>query len=53
MIRKGEADFLLGFERLEGVRWANYLREGGVAIINDLAIPPLSVVGGAFEIPHV
>lgn len=53
MIRKGEADFLLGFERLEGVRWVDYLREGGVAIINKLAIPPLSVVGGALKYPEL
>jgi indolepyruvate ferredoxin oxidoreductase beta subunit len=51
IIKKGEADFLLGFERLEGVRWVDYLREGGVAIINNLAIPPLSVVGGALKYP--
>jgi len=51
MIREGEADFLLAFERLEGARWANYLHQGSVAIINDLAIPPLSVVGGASAYP--
>jgi indolepyruvate ferredoxin oxidoreductase, beta subunit len=53
VIREGEADFLLAFERLEGARWANYLRKNGVAIINDLAIPPLSVVGGASAYPDV
>lgn len=53
MIREGEADFLLAFERLEGARWANYLKKNGVAIINDLAIPPLSVVGGASKYPCV
>ncbi len=53
MIKKGEADFLLGFERLEGARWVDYLREGGIAIINNLAIPPLSVVGGASKYPSV
>jgi indolepyruvate ferredoxin oxidoreductase beta subunit len=53
MIKKGEADFLLGFERLEGARWVDYLREGGIAIVNNLAIPPLSVVGGASKYPSV
>ncbi len=53
MMKKGEADFLLGFERLEGARWVDYLREGGIAIINNLAIPPLSVVGGASKYPSV
>ncbi len=53
MIREGEADFLLAFERLEGARWAHYLRKNGIAIVNDLAIPPLSVVGGASKYPSV
>jgi indolepyruvate ferredoxin oxidoreductase beta subunit len=53
MIKEGEADFLLAFERLEGARWAHYLRKNGIAIVNDLAIPPLSVVGGASRYPGV
>ncbi len=51
MIRKGEVDFLLAFERLEGARWAEYLNRDSIAIINDLAIPPLSTVGGASKYP--
>ncbi len=51
MIRKGEADILLAFERLEGARWADYLHQNSIAIVNDLAIPPLSVVGGASAYP--
>jgi len=53
IIREGEADFLLAFERLEGARWAHYLNREGVAIVNDLAQPPLSVVGGASKYPTV
>lgn len=53
MIREGEADFLLAFERLEGARWAHYLKKDGAAIVNDLAMPPLSVVGGASTYPSV
>lgn len=51
VIKRGEADFLLAFERLEGARWANFLRKGGTAIVNDHAIPPLSAVGGASAYP--
>ena len=51
MIRKGEVDFLLAFERLEGARWAEYLNRESIAIVNDLAIPPLSTVGGASKYP--
>ena len=51
LIKKGEADFLLGFERLEAARCANNLRPDGLAIINDQELPPLSVVGGAVDYP--
>jgi indolepyruvate ferredoxin oxidoreductase beta subunit len=51
MIKRGDVDFLLAFERLEGARWAGYLRWGGIAVINDHAIPPLSTVGGASAYP--
>ncbi len=43
LINEGEADMLLAFEKLEAARWSYYLRPGGVAIINNHAIPPLSV----------
>jgi indolepyruvate ferredoxin oxidoreductase beta subunit len=46
LVREGEADILLGFEKLETVRWAGYLKPGAVAIINNHAIPPLSVNQG-------
>lgn len=51
MIRKGGADFLVAFERLEGARWAEYLNEGGLAIVNDMAIPPLPVGSGPLNYP--
>src|SRR4030042_5520256 len=45
LVKKGSADFLLAFERLEGARWADYLSPGGVAIVNDHAMPPPSTIG--------
>jgi indolepyruvate ferredoxin oxidoreductase, beta subunit len=51
MIKKGEVDFLLAFEQLEGARWAPYLRPGGVAIVADLVIVPVSVIGGGIPYP--
>jgi len=51
LIRKAEADILLAFEKLEAVRWGNYLREGGIAIINNQAVPPLSVSMGNEQYP--
>ena len=51
MIKKGEVDFLVGFEQLEAARWAPYLRPGGVAIVSDAIVVPVSVVGGTTPYP--
>ena len=51
LIKEGEVDYLLAFEKLEGIRWASYLRPGGVAIINNHAVPPLSVNLGVEKYP--
>ncbi len=52
MIKKGEADFLLGFEQLEAARWALYLKPGGTAIVADAAVIPASVIGGTTPYPN-
>ena len=51
MIKKGEVDFLIGFEQLEAARWVPYLRPGGVAIVSDVVVVPVSVVGGTTPYP--
>ena len=51
MIKEGEVDILLAFEKLEATRWAHYLREGGLAIVNNHANPPLSVSLGVHRYP--
>jgi len=51
LIKKGEADILLVFEKLEAARWADYLRPGGIAIVNNQALPPLSVSLGSRRYP--
>lgn len=51
LIQEGEVDILLGFEKLETVRWVNYLKPGAVAIVNNYAIPPLSVNQGLEHYP--
>ena len=43
LIKKGEVDILVAFEKLEAARWAHYLQPGAVAIVNNHALPPLSV----------
>jgi indolepyruvate ferredoxin oxidoreductase, beta subunit len=51
LISPAEADIVLAFEKLEAARWVNYLKPGGLTIINDLAIPPLSISLGTQQYP--
>ncbi len=46
LIRAGEVDILVAFEKLEAARWSHYLRPEGVAIVNNHALRPLSVYLG-------
>lgn len=43
IIPQGEADVLIAFEKLEAVRFIGQLKPGGLALVNDYAIEPLSV----------
>ncbi len=51
LIEPGTADILLGFEKLEALRWLHYLKEGGTVIVNDQAIDPMTVLMGLSEYP--
>ena len=51
LIKEGEVDILVAFEKLEAARWSNYLRPGGIAIVNNQALPPLSVSLGNERYP--
>lgn len=52
LIEEGRADFILAFERLEGLRWLTYLKPGGEIIINDQAILPVPVLSGMAVYPE-
>ena len=43
LIKEGEVDIIIAFEKLEAARWSHYLRPGAIAIVNNQALPPLSV----------
>ena len=43
LIALGQADLLIAFDLLEALRYSHFLREGGVAIVNDHLVPPTSV----------
>jgi indolepyruvate ferredoxin oxidoreductase, beta subunit len=51
LIREGEVDILLAFEKLEAARWGYYLSPKGIAILNNQAIPPLAVSIGKEQYP--
>lgn len=51
MIKKGGADFLLGFEQLEAARWAPFIKPGGVVIVADVIVIPISAVDGKIPYP--
>ncbi len=51
LIKEGDVDILLAFEKLEGIRWTSYLKPGAIVIINNHAVPPLSVNLGAEKYP--
>ncbi len=46
IIGAGEADIMVAFERLEALRYADQLRPGGVLLVNDYRISPISVTSG-------
>lgn len=54
LIEQGTADFILAFEKLEALRYMEYLKKNGLVIVNDRQIPPMSVlVGGASYPEHI
>ena len=52
LVDKGEADYILAFERLEAARWLSYLKKDGKLILNDQRISPMPVITGAMEYPE-
>ena len=51
IIEEGEADFIVSFEELEALRYAKYLKEGGVIVTGEKRIDPMPVITGAAEYP--
>ena len=52
IIDKGEADFIVSFEKLEAARWVSCLREGGKMVVNNRETDPMPVITGAATYPH-
>lgn len=51
VIERGGADILVSFEQMEALRWLEYLKPEGVAIVNDYKIAPMPVVSAKAEYP--
>lgn len=52
IIKKGDADIILAFEKIEAARWLDYLKPGGgMMIINNERVNPLPVMSGKVKYP--
>ena len=52
IIDKGEADFIVSFEKLEAARYVEYLKKGGRIVVNTQEIDPMPVITGAAKYPE-
>lgn len=51
VIEKGAADVIVAFEQMEALRALDYLKEGGVLVVNSQKIDSMSVIVGDEEYP--
>jgi indolepyruvate ferredoxin oxidoreductase beta subunit len=51
IIGKGQADILVAFEKMEALRWLEYLKPTGVAVVNDFQIPSGPILVGQCDYP--
>ncbi len=47
VIELGSADILVAFEKMEALRWLDYLKPEGKVVVNDYQINPMPVIMGA------
>jgi len=51
LIKKESADFLIALEKLEALRFADYLKENGIALVNNFKISPITILTGQTQYP--
>ena len=51
LIGDGGADYMVAFEKMEAVRYADYLKPDGIAVINDFEIESSTTAAGMCEYP--
>ncbi len=52
LIKKGEADFILSFEKMEAIRYLEYLAKKGCVIVNTQEIVPITVLTTGIKYPE-
>ena len=52
VIGKGAADILVAFEKMEAVRYADFLKHDGVAVINDYEMASSTIAAGLCAYPE-
>lgn len=52
VIGKGAADMIVAFEKMEAVRYADYLKPDGIAVVNDFEMASSSIAAGLCEYPE-
>ena len=53
IVERGEADYIISFEKAEAARWLPFLKKGGKMIVNTQQIDPMPVIIGAAEYPEI
>lgn len=46
VIERGDADLLISFEKMEALRYLDYLKPKGKVVVNNFEIKPMSVLSG-------
>lgn len=52
IVERGEADYIISFEKAEAAHWLPFLKKGGKMIVNTQQIDPMPVIIGAAEYPE-
>ncbi len=51
IIGRGEADIVVSFEKMEAIRWVDYLKKDGKMVVNDYEIPSAPILTGKAKYP--
>ncbi|RKD31813.1 indolepyruvate oxidoreductase subunit beta [Thermohalobacter berrensis] len=51
IIGKGQADIIVAFEKMEAMRWIEYLNPNGKLVVNNYSIPSVPILTGEAQYP--